>query len=316
MKNIKMLVASLAMGLAGVSALVLDHTVPGLMDYAMDGNVRAVGVQDAAAARDEQNAQFPTPTALVSEDLPVMTGHPHAAVTKAHPVGFIKDQKRDNVVVATYMVTVTTTGPVTAMGSDSHLTVISNTYLAESEVVVTLTMSADSDTTVPVTATVTTDSLSTESATAADDYSATDSASSTSVTDSSSSASETASSSTSTQSSDSSTSATPATSTTSSSSSSTSYSSSASVPSTSSFDSSASSASPATTTSEPNIDPSTAPIPQGTPTTPDSTSDASASPTPSDSSAASNCTVLNALSTLAIFYAALHFWDMPFFDRI
>ncbi|KAK6827432.1 hypothetical protein PG987_010773 [Apiospora arundinis] len=268
MKNIKMLVASLAMGLAGVSALVLDHTVPGLMGYAMDGNVRAVGVQDAAAAHDEQNVQFPTPTALVSEDLPVMTGHPHADVTKAHPVGFIKDQKRDNVVVATYMVTVTTTGPVTAMGSDSHLTVISNTYLAESEVVVTLTVSADSDTTVPATATVTTDSLSTESATAADDYSATDS---------SSSASETASSSTSTQSSDSSTSATPTTSPTSSSS--TSYISSTSISSTTSFDSSASEASPAPTTSELNIDPSTAPIPQGTPTTPDSTSDASASPT-------------------------------------
>ncbi|KAK7996609.1 serine/threonine-protein kinase cbk1 [Apiospora arundinis] len=314
MKNIKMLVASLAMGLAGVSALVLDHTVPGLMGYAMDGNVRAVGVQDAAAARDEKNVQFPTPISVVSEDLPVMTGHPDAAVTKAHPVGFIKDQKRDNVVVATYMVTVTTTGPVTAMGSDSHLTVISDTYLAESEVVVTLTVSADSDTTVPVTATVTTDSLSTESATAADDYSATDSSSSTSTTDSSSSASETASSSTSTQSSDSSTSATPSTST--SSGSSTSYISSASVSITSSFDSSASSASPAPTTSELNIDPSTAPIPQGTPTTPDSTSDASASPTPSDSSAASNCTVLNALSTLALFYAALHFWDMPFFDRI
>lgn len=53
--------------------------------------------------------------------------------------------------------------------------------------------------------------------------------------------------------------------------------------------------------------------------TPDATSSdpaQSASPTSDNPNAASNCTAMNMLQKFIIFYSLLHFWDMPFFDRV
>ncbi|KAK8119899.1 uncharacterized protein PG998_004525 [Apiospora kogelbergensis] len=278
MKNIKMLVASLAMNLTGVSAVVLDNrSVPGFIGYV-------------------EHLEVPTST-VVSEP-PVMGGHPQGKPDE-HPVGNIKPLQ-EKAIVTTIMVTVTTSGPVTLLDPAGSTTTILGTYAAESAVVTTLTPDvSSSDTTVGVTVTVTTDSV-----TAAEDYSSTGSSSSTDATSTSSTASETSASSASTQSSVSSSSSASNIATSSTAvSSSTASAASATTSSSSSGDTSANEA---TSTPSASDDGSS---------TPDATQ--SASPTESSSSgASSNCVFMNALHTAMIFYAMFHLWDMACFDRV
>ncbi|KAK7955826.1 uncharacterized protein PG986_005048 [Apiospora aurea] len=279
MKNIKMLVATLAMGFVGVNAAAQGiPTPPGFIGYANDGNG-----QDTVA-RPLQ----PSPGTILSEP-PVVGGGRDGSQQQPHdgavPSGFhigLKQQQGGS----TWMTTVTTTGTLTLTLASGSVTTISGPYAIETQVV-------ESDTTIPITVAETASSQISSMTDA--DYGASSSSSLATTSTSTSAASTatiTASTST-TQSSDASSSVTtPA------------LLSSATTAASSSFDSSASES-----TASGTDDSATS--------TPDATSSDAASPSNSGdpNSAASHCTAMAMLQKFAVVYIVFQFWDTTFFDR-
>ncbi|KAK7926726.1 hypothetical protein PG985_003724 [Apiospora marii] len=134
MKNIKMLVTTLATGLAVAGAVVPSPTVPGFIGYAVD---------DTGLDAVDRHI-LPTAATIVSEP-PVVAGQA-GGPGGHHQVGFNLQQQNES----TLITTVTTTGTLTLTLASGQVTTIEGPYAVKSQVVVT-----ESDTTVGGMATVT-----------------------------------------------------------------------------------------------------------------------------------------------------------------